>query len=101
MNINTHTSNGSKQARSRPEDNTRISLSPGELEGCDADWVKEKTGEGGAVELTLKYPDILPVLQNCEVAGTREKIAMARETAYGNNLDLVAEGVQLRKKANL
>eukprot|EP00929_Paragymnodinium_shiwhaense_P111754 TRINITY_DN80040_c0_g1_i1.p1 TRINITY_DN80040_c0_g1~~TRINITY_DN80040_c0_g1_i1.p1 ORF type:complete len:716 (-),score=180.36 TRINITY_DN80040_c0_g1_i1:75-2222(-) len=81
------------------EDKTRISFAPAELEGCEADFIKERTdSETGKVTLTLKYPDILPVLQNCDVASTRRQVALARDCAYGNNLDLVAEGVQLRKK---
>ena len=54
----------------------------------------------GIVKLTLKYPDMLPVLSKCEVATTRRSMTLAREggQAYGNNLDLVAEGVQLRKQ---
>ena len=33
----------------------------------------------------------------CQVAATRERVSNTRETAYGNNLDLVAEGVGHRK----
>ncbi len=91
------------------EDKTKVVFSSAdELLGCDAKWIAERTataakttedGRGGSgveITLTLKYPDILPVLQNCSVEATRKKLALARETAYGNNLDLVAEGVRLR-----
>jgi hypothetical protein len=45
---------------------------------------------------------MLPVLQLCEVAETRRIVSEAREcTAYGNNLDLVAEGIAIRKKVSV
>jgi hypothetical protein len=41
-----------------------------------------------------RYPDLIPVLQLCEVADTRKLITEARGCkAYGNNLELVAEGI--------
>ncbi|CAD7931195.1 unnamed protein product [Amoebophrya sp. A25] len=81
------------------EDKTQVKLTPAELAGCDPDWIKERTGQDSVVTLTLKYPDVLPVLQNCSVGSTRKKISMARETAYGNNLEQVALGIGYRKKA--
>eukprot|EP01063_Lacrimia_lanifica_P030959 TRINITY_DN5016_c0_g2_i1.p1 TRINITY_DN5016_c0_g2~~TRINITY_DN5016_c0_g2_i1.p1 ORF type:complete len:685 (+),score=318.08 TRINITY_DN5016_c0_g2_i1:49-2103(+) len=89
----------SEYGKNLAEDKTTLSFTPQELDGCDEAWVREKTNADGAVVLTLKYPDVLPVLQNCAVAATRRAVTLARETAYGNNLDLVAAGVQLRKKA--
>ena len=71
---------------------------PPQLEGLPASFVKERSGEDGMVRLTLKYPDLLPVLANCEVEATRKSTNAARETAYGDNLELMAEGVTLRKQ---
>ena len=49
--------------------------------------------------MTLKYPDLIPVLQQCSVAATRRRVSRARECeAYGSNLDYVAEGVSIRKQ---
>lgn len=82
------------------EDKTKLEFEAAQLEGCDEDWIKEKTDkDSGKVVLTLKYPDILPVLQNCAIAETRKSLSMAKEKAYGNNLDLVAEGINLRKQS--
>jgi Zn-dependent oligopeptidase len=51
------------------------------------------------VKVTLKYPDLLPVLSACSVSATRERLSRSREVeAYGNNFELVAEGVTLRKR---
>ncbi|CAK0821989.1 unnamed protein product, partial [Prorocentrum cordatum] len=73
---------------------------PEDLDGCDPEFIQDKIDkESGKVVLTLKYPDVLPVLQNCACAATRREITIARDTAYGNNLDLVAQGIQLRKRS--
>jgi len=56
--------------------------------------------EEGKCTITLKYPDIIPIGQTCEVAETRKAVADAREgvNAYQNNLELVAKGIGLRKQ---
>ena len=58
----------------------------------------ERTGDDGLVKLTLKYPDLIPVMGQCEVEATRRTLTEAREAAYGNNLELVATGIGLRKQ---
>ena len=37
-------------------------------------------------------------MANCEVGATRHKLSFTRETAYGDNLSLVAEGIGYRKE---
>jgi len=81
------------------EDKTRLYFSPEELEGCGEEFIAERMDkESGKVVLSLKYPDILPVLQVCVVASTRKAIALKRDSAYEGNLELVAKGIQLRKR---
>eukprot|EP00038_Savillea_parva_P009892 m.186522 g.186522 ORF g.186522 m.186522 type:complete len:661 (+) comp16791_c0_seq1:44-2026(+) len=82
------------------EDKTALRFTPAELSGCPDEWMAARTdADTGEVVVTLKYPDIIPVLQLCEVAETRRKVSTAKECdAFGNNLELVAEGIALRKK---
>ena len=86
------------------EDATALFFSPEELEGVDAKWIAERTqptgvANAGLVKVTLKYPDLLPVLSTCAISSTRERLSRAREVeAYGNNLDLVVEGIKLRRR---
>lgn len=88
-----------KFKRNLGEDSTKVTFTADELAGCDPAFVQDRTDkESGKVVLTLKMPDVLPVMQNCSVAATRRAMTVARDKAYGNNLDLVAEGVQLRLK---
>ena len=81
------------------EDDTKLFFAAEELAGLDEGWLKARTQADGNVLVTLKYPDLIPVLQSCAVAATRRRVSAAREVeAYGDNLDLVAEGIQLRKR---
>lgn len=82
-------------------DETKLLFTPEELKGCSEDFIKDRLdNDSGKCTITLKYPDIIPIGQTCEVAETRRRVAEAREgtKAYANNLDLVAQGVQLRKQ---
>jgi len=44
------------------EDATALKFQPAELGGCDAAWIAERTDAAGEVTITLKYPDLIPVL---------------------------------------
>jgi len=92
-------------------DKTKLYFKAGELQGLSDEFIKERTvteedlpaenpeaAAVGDVVLTLKYPDILPVMSQCEVEATRRRLSTTREQAYGNNLELVAEGIGLRKE---
>lgn len=64
-----------------------------------AGFIADRTeAESDDVVLSLKYPDVIPVGSSCEVAETRRKLMVTRESAYKNNLDLVAEGIGYRKQ---
>lgn len=79
------------------EDATKLNFTAEEMMGCDPKFIEDRTDKDtGKVVVTLKMPDVLPVLQNCAVADTRRQVVVAKDCAYGNNLDLVAEGIQLR-----
>ncbi|GMH96387.1 hypothetical protein TrST_g14026 [Triparma strigata] len=81
------------------EDKTELFFDPSELTGMDATWIADRKQDDGKVKVTLKYPDIIPINSNCSVENTRKAVLLAREvSAFKNNLDLVAEGIQLRKQ---
>lgn len=83
-------------------DTTKLFFTPEELKGCGDNFIQERLGkdEDGKCTITLEYPDIIPIGQNCEVSQTRRIVAQAREGsgAYENNLELVAQGIGLRKE---
>ena len=92
----------SEYGRNLGSDTTKLFFTSEELDGCGEDFIRERLGkdEEGKCTITLKYPDIIPIGSNCTVAETRRKVSEAREgtNAYKNNLDLVAQGIQLRKE---
>ena len=83
-------------------DDTKLFFDPDELKGCGEDFIQERLGKDkeGKCTISLKYPDIIPIGQSCEVSETRRQVVEAREGvgAYKNNLDLVAQGINLRKQ---
>ena len=79
-------------------DATKLFFTVGELEGLPDGFVTERKGADGKVAVTLKYPDLIPIMGNCEVQETRRRVLEARESAYADNLELMAEGVRLRKQ---
>ena len=83
-------------------DETKLFFAPHELKGCTDDFIQERFGkdEEGKCTVTLKYPDIIPIGQTCEVSETRRLVTQAREGvgAYKNNLDLVLQGITIRKQ---
>ena len=84
-------------------DDTKLFFTGAELKGCTQDFINERLDmdqEGNKCTITLKYPDIIPIGQTCEVAETRRAVSEAREgvNAYKNNLELVAKGIGLRKQ---
>lgn len=89
----------SKYSRNLSEDKTRLMFTVEELDGCEESFIKERIDkETGKVVLTLKYPDIIPVGQNCAVGSTRQQVSIARESAYGDNLEHMAKGIGVRKQ---
>jgi len=87
----------SKFKRNLGEDASRLSFAAEELEGCEPDFIQQRLdAASGKVVLSLKYPDVLPVLQSCSVGATRRTVALARDRCFPENLELVAKGIQLR-----
>jgi Zn-dependent oligopeptidase len=83
------------------QDSTKLYFTPEELNGCGEEFIQQRLDEDGKkCTVTLKYPDIIPIGSNCSVAETRRIVAHARggPHAYKNNLDLVAQGIQLEKR---
>jgi thimet oligopeptidase len=104
----------SEYSQNLSTDETKLFFSPEELKGCTDDYIQERllvvsskdeneedVEIGKYCTITLKYPDIIPIGQTCEVSETRRKVIEAREgpsIAYKNNLELVVRGITLRKK---
>ena len=88
----------SKYGSNLGADATKLVFDASELEGLSDAFLAERRGADGKITISLKYPDLIPVLGECAVEATRKRLLQARETAYADNLELMAEGVGLRKQ---
>uniref|UniRef100_A0A7S4C954 Peptidase M3A/M3B catalytic domain-containing protein n=1 Tax=Eutreptiella gymnastica TaxID=73025 RepID=A0A7S4C954_9EUGL len=79
-------------------DATKVVYTRAELEGVPEDFLDSHKDDDGNIVVTLKGPDLLPVLKYCAISESRKKLMVARETAYGNNLELMDKGAKLRKQ---
>jgi Zn-dependent oligopeptidase len=81
------------------EDKTTLSFTREELKGCTEQFISDRLQPNGTVKIMLQYPDIIPIMDSCSVAETRKSLQRAREvTAYPGNLELVAQGIGIRKR---
>lgn len=78
-------------------ESTKLQFLKSECEGVNEKFIETHSISDEKIEITLKYPDIIPILRNCENASTREKITITRGTVYGNNLELLSDAILLRK----
>lgn len=83
-------------------DQTRLFFSRAALEGLPAPFLdaraacsKDPTDE---IEISLKYPDRMPIMSTCAVASTRQAVHRAAGSAFGNNLELMASAAAKRKE---
>jgi thimet oligopeptidase len=82
------------------EDGTTVKVRPEQLAGLPQDWLDaHPAGDDGLVELTLEYPDVVPVLQ----FGTDRDVRVTVHTAFNNrawpeNDDVLAELLALRQE---
>ncbi|KAL9651480.1 hypothetical protein ABK040_001427 [Willaertia magna] len=87
------------------EDKTELLFSEDELDGCPQDFIKQlKLDEGSNKRVvTLKYPDIVPVMKYCKVEETRKKLDFARSSQCQEvNVPIFEEAIKIRQKlANL
>ncbi|CEP18296.1 hypothetical protein [Parasitella parasitica] len=74
-----------------------------ELEGLDDDFLDGlKTEEENGVTkyvLTMKYPDVRPVLKLCKNENTRKVHSKAYESRNKENIPLLEEAIKLRRQA--
>jgi Zn-dependent oligopeptidase len=54
-----------------------------ELQGCSEAFIKRTQQDDGRHKIVIKTPDILPVMESCSVASTREQVYTARVNKCG------------------
>ncbi len=82
------------------DDSTTVKLRPEQLAGLPADWVESHpTGDDGLVELTLEYPDVIPMLQFGTDRDARRTVSQGfNNRAWPANDAVLAELLALRQE---
>ena len=84
-------------------DNSEVILNQSQLKGLSIDELNNFRKEEGNFIVTMAYPDINAVLENCEIRDSRKKVWKAfNNRAVLSNSPILKEAVALRnEKANL
>jgi len=82
------------------EDLTKLYFSKEELEGLPDDFLESLTkNDEGKYTVSLKYPELFPVLEQCKVAETRKKMEFANGTkCIKQNTVLLEDVILLRQE---
>ena len=82
------------------DDDTTVRLRPEQLAGLPQDWVEaHPVGDDGLVELTLEYPDVVPMLTFATDRDARLTVATAfNNRAWPANDDVLVELMKLRQE---
>jgi Zn-dependent oligopeptidase len=81
------------------EDTTKLLFTEEELEGCPKDFLEGLNKEDGKYVVTLKVPDVVPVMKYAKKPETRRKLDKARESqCQEQNVPLFEEALQLRNQ---
>ena len=92
--------NESAFQRNLSEEKTELRFSKEELAGIAENTMATFGRDGDKYIITMKYPDVFPVLETCSVAATRRDVFIAFGKRGGQrNLDLMEETLKLRKQA--
>ncbi|KAI9229256.1 MAG: hypothetical protein DHS80DRAFT_22524 [Piptocephalis tieghemiana] len=89
-------------SRRMNEDTTSITVTKEELRGMPEDWVNglEKSDqEEGKLVVTVKYPDLFPVMKLCSFEETRRRLLTANDTKCPDNVKALEEAILIRRKA--
>lgn len=90
-------------SKNQNEESSTVNFTKDELENMDDDFLSGlKTEEVDGVQkyvLTMRYPDVLPVLKMCKNENTRRVHYIAYESRNKENIALLEEAVKLRRQA--
>ncbi|CAO3681225.1 unnamed protein product [Umbelopsis vinacea] len=90
-------------SKNQNEESSTVAFTKDELENMDDDFLSGlKKEEIDGVEkyvLTMRYPDVLPVLKMCKNENTRRTHYIAYESRNKENIAILEEAIKLRRRA--
>ena len=79
-------------------DETVVLVEADELKDMPQDWLDSRTTIDGLYVLGMDYPTIIPILDHCPNAETRQKIWLARKRRAKRNIEILENLLALRAK---
>ncbi|KAL1916923.1 uncharacterized protein VTP21DRAFT_5120 [Calcarisporiella thermophila] len=86
-------------SRNMNEDNTTILFTEEQLDGLPKDFLESLPKQGEKYVLTMKYPEYFPVMKFAKNEKTRELMMRANETKCKDNVAILEEAIEIRRKA--
>lgn len=81
------------------EDNTQLLFARDELRGVPDELIRILEPAGGLLVITMDYPVVTPLLENCEVESTRQKVWIAYRRRAPGNVAVLERLLKLRHQA--
>jgi Zn-dependent oligopeptidase len=85
-------------AKNINEDKTKVSFTKEELEGLSDDFLKGLEKDGDKYIVTMKYPDLLPVMNQAKSEETRKIMDVTNGSRCSENVALLEEALKLRSE---
>jgi len=78
---------------------SKFELTLDELNGLPEDYLKERINEKGTYTISLKYPDVIPLMENCKNRLTRRKMGTEfKRRCINENTPIAEKAFALRKE---
>ena len=92
--------NENEFSKNLAEEKTELRFSADQLKGVPENTLATLGRDGDQYIITMKYPDVIPILQFCSVSETRKQVMTSFNNRGGPaNLKLLEETICLRKEA--
>jgi hypothetical protein len=80
-------------------ESNQYNLTKEELEGLTDDYLKERLNSNGSYTISLKYPDIIPLMDYCKNRDTRKKMCIEfKRRCINENTELAEKAFVLRNE---
>jgi Zn-dependent oligopeptidase len=80
------------------EDKTSLQFSNEQLEGMPGDYLQSLKKENDLFVVTMKYPDLFPILNRATNEQVRQSMDVANSTRCKENVAILEEAIQIREK---
>ncbi len=95
--INKHTELELEFDKNCSEEVTKMMLTRSELDGMDENYLSGTSADGNIHTITNAYPDVIPILEHCNIAETRKKVKHMYVTRAPQNIPILLRLNEIRQ----